>query len=277
MHKTRILVAGCGDVGTALGVMLAQRGAHVLGLRRTINQLPAAIQPIRGDLSLPHGLPPLPACDYLVYTAAAGRRDPAHYHAIYVEGLRRVLRALPKPPRRLFFASSSSLYGQQQHEWVDEFSPTQPTSDTGRILLQAEAVALNARCPATLVRFSGIYGPGREHLLSLVRSGIQAPPNPVHYSNRIHRDDCAGVLAHLLRLDQENHSLAPVYLASDDAPTPISEVMAWLGQQIGVEASSQRTVQRGGSKRLSNRRLKGTGYSFRYPDYRAGFSALVSP
>lgn len=276
MHKTHVLIAGCGDVGTALGLKLAQTGADVRGLRRTINQLPAAIQPIAADLSCADGVPALAECDYLIYTAAAKSRDPDLYRAVYVDGLRRVLQALPTPPRRLFLTSSSSVYGQHRHEWVDEFSATEPASETGRILLASEQLAWGAGCPATVVRFSGIYGPGREHLLNRVRAGILAPAAPLHYSNRIHRDDCVGVLAHLIQQDRAGQPLAALYLASDDAPTPISSVTQWLAQQLGVEPQAQQPMARTGSKRCSNGRLKASGYRFLYPDFKAGFSALLA-
>lgn len=275
MHRTRVLIAGCGDVGTALGLKLARTGAHVRGLRRTINQLPAAIQPIAADLSRADGIPPLSPCDYLIYTAAAKSRDPAVYRAVYVDGLRRVLDALPTPPRRLILTSSSSVYGQHRHEWVDEFSPTRPVSETGRILLASEQIAATAGCPASIVRFSGIYGPGREHLLNQVRAGVVAPTAPIHYSNRIHRDDCVGILTHLLQQDAAGGSLSPLYLASDDHPAPIGEITQWLAQRLGVAGRIEQPMGRGGSKKCSNRRIRASGYRFRYPDFRAGFTALL--
>jgi len=273
MYPTRILIAGCGDIGTALGLRLTAEGAEVLGLRRTINQLPAPIQPIAADLSVADGVPPLPACDYLVYCAAAKSRDPDTYRAVYVDGLRRVLAALPEPPRRLFLTGSTGVYAQSDHQWVDEFSPAEPDSPTGRILLESEQAAQAADCPATVVRFSGIYGPGRHHLLSQVRAGIQAPATPIHYSNRIHRDDCAGILAHLIRLDHRGERLAPLYLASDDAPTPIHEVMTWLARQMGCERKETQAVRHGGSKRCRNARIKASGYRFIHADFRSGYAA----
>ncbi|SEG79051.1 SDR family oxidoreductase [Marinobacterium lutimaris] len=275
MQKIRVLIAGCGDVGSALGVSLAAEGVEVYGLRRTINQLPEAIQPLAGDLSSADGLPALPACDYLVYAAAAKSRDLEVYRSVYVDGLKRVLAALPQPPKRLFLTSSTGVYGQHEHEWVDEFSATEPDSPSGQILLESEQIALSASVPATVVRFSGIYGPGRTHLLNQVRAGIQAPESPVHFSNRIHRDDCAGFLAHLVGMAIRGETLAPIYLTSDNAPTPISEVMGWLAQQLDVEITERKPVRRGGSKRCRNLRLQATGYKLKYPDFKTGFSELL--
>ncbi len=275
MQKTRVLIVGCGDVGSTLGLSLAADGFEVYGLRRTINQLPGAIQPLAGDLSSSDGLPTLPVCDYLVYSAAAKSRDPEVYRAVYVDGLKRVIDALPAPPRRLLLTSSTGVYAQHNHEWVDEFSDAAPDSPTGRILRDSEKTALAAPFPASVVRFSGIYGPGRTHLLKQVLAGIQAPETPIHYSNRIHRDDCAGFLAHLIKQDLQGKALAPLYLASDNAPTPISEVMGWLAQQLDVEISERTPVRRGGSKRCRNLRLQASGYRLAYPDFRTGFSALL--
>ena len=271
-----MLIAGCGDVGTQLGVKLSARGAQVFGLRRTINQLPSGIHGIAADITEPSTLQRLPACDWLFYTAAAKSRDPDVYRRTYIDGLNNVLDALPTPPRHLFLTSSSGVYQQCEHEWIDEASPTEPVSESGRILLASEQLALGSGIPATVVRFSGIYGPGRNHLQQLVASGVAAPAEPLHYSNRIHSADCAGVLEHLLLRGMEGVSLEPLYLASDDWPTPIHTVMEWLAEQLGVDIHTRQAVRRGGSKRCSNRKLKACGYRFRYPDYRSGYRERLS-
>ncbi|WP_417533756.1 SDR family oxidoreductase [Marinobacterium stanieri] len=275
MQEQRVLIAGCGDIGTRLGLKLAAEGAQVFGLRRTINQLPDGIHGIAADMADPASLANLPECDYLFFTAAAKSREPGVYRQTYVDGLRNLLDALPSPPRHLFVTGSTGIYHQHEHDWVDEQSATDPTTDSGRCLLESEQLALHSGIPATIVRFSGIYGPGRDHLQRRVLEGIAAPAEPLHYSNRIHRDDCVGVLRHLLRLHQDGHALKPVYLASDDAPTPIHEVMEWMAEQLGVTITRREQVRRGGSKRCSNRRLRASGYRFQYPDYQSGYRALL--
>ncbi|MDY6891164.1 MAG: SDR family oxidoreductase [Pseudomonadota bacterium] len=275
MREQRVLIAGCGDVGTQLGTRLSARGAQVFGLRRTINQLPAGIHGIGADLTDPLTLERLPACDWVFYTAAAGGGDPEQYRRTYLEGLHHLLRALPHPPRHLFLTSSSRVYAQSEHDWVDEQSVTEPASEQARILLASERLALESGIPATVVRFSGIYGPGRDHLLRLVESGIAAPREPLHYSNRIHSADCAGVLEHLLQQALRGLALKPLYLASDDQPAPIHAVMEWLAAALGVEIRQRQPVRHGGSKRCSNRRLRASGYRFRHPDFRSGYRELL--
>ncbi len=134
-----------------------------------------------------------------------------------------------------------------------------------------------ADVPGTSVRFAGIYGPGRERLIRQVQEGRQAQPQPVQYSNRIHRDDCAGVLAHLIARDLAGEPLEPLYLASDSDPAPLHEVMAWLAKELGVTPTegTDLPLRRRASKRCRNQRLLDSGYRFIYPGYREGYKALL--
>jgi len=278
LNRDQILIAGCGDVGSQLGLSLAAEGHQVFGLRRNINQLPPGIQGIAADLSQPDTLINLPQqLDTLFYVVAAGSRDESVYRQAYPGGLQNLLLALQQQsihPRQLFFISSTAVYHQHSDEWVDERSATEPDNFSGRIMLEAEQIALQSSIPATVVRFSGIYGPGRNYMLTQISRGIGYPSEPPRYSNRIHRDDCVGTLLHLWRLSQ-HQTLEPVYLASDDQPTPLHEVGDWLAEQLEVtitERSARRTI---GSKRCSNALLKQSGYRFKYPNYRAGYPQLI--
>ncbi len=275
MTPLRILIAGCGDVGIALGKLLVTQGHTVFGLRRTIDQLPDSIQGIAADLCNKDTLSNLPSIDVLVYCAAAGGGGIQGYTDTYLSGLDNILAALTKPLKHIFFTSSTSVYGQKDHSWVDEQSPTAPDSETGRIMLAAEQLALRYE-NATVVRFSGIYGPGRNHLLNTVKEGIVAPALPIHHSNRIHRDDCAGVLSFLIEKLCTDQPIKSIYLASDHAPTPISEVMHWMAQQLKVEITEEREIRRGGSKRCNSQLIQSEGFRFKYPDYQAGYLAQLS-
>jgi nucleoside-diphosphate-sugar epimerase len=276
-----LLIAGCGDVGTRLGVRLAAEGWQVHGLRRSVAQLPGAILPVAGDLSADPCPPAWPSgqLDYLVYCAAATEHDEAGYRAAYVDGLRRVLGWLAQQgqrPRRLLFVSSSGVYGQQLGEWVDEESPAEAGSYSGRIMREAEQLALQSGLPASLVRLTGLYGPGREWLLGQVRQGYRVASEPPLYGNRIHVDDAAGLLAYLLQADARGVALDDCYIGVDDQPAPLHEVVAWLREQLGVSHwSEQSTVRRSGSKRCSNARARALGWAPQYPSFREGYSAIL--
>jgi nucleoside-diphosphate-sugar epimerase len=276
-----LLIAGCGDVGTRLGLRLATAGWRVHGLRRAVEQLPAQILPVAGDLQV-DGCPPAwptAGLDYLVYCAAATAADEAGYRAAYVDGLRRVLDWLAQhgqTPRRLLFVSSSSVYAQQAGEWIDERSPAEATGFSGRIMREAEQLALHSGIAASVVRLTGIYGPGRQWLLNQVRQGYRVASEPPLYGNRIHVDDAAGLLAFLLQADARGLVLEDCYLGVDDEPAPLHEVVAWLRGQLGVSHwAEQSSVRRAGSKRCSNARARALGWTPEYPSYREGYAAVL--
>lgn len=272
MHvPRRVLIAGCGDVGTRLGATLAAGGAEVFGLTRS-SALPAPLRALHADLAAgpPMELPP--AIDTLIFAAAPAARDEAAYRALYVDGLRHVLDGLRTPPRRALFVSSSAVWGERGGAWTDEDTPTAPDAFNGRVLLAAEAL-LAARCPgAVAVRLAGLYGPGRTWLLRRAAAGEPVQREPPVWSNRIHVEDAARALAHLVRLPDP----APVYLGVDDLPAPLHEVIdtlaTWLGRPPPPAAPPGAAPT---GKRLANRRLRATGFDFRWPDWRAGYRALL--
>ncbi len=276
----RIVIAGCGDVGTALGLRLAAEGHEVWGLKRNPHTLPKAIRPLAADLSRPESLTALPkGIDQLVYAAAAGGYTPENYHMAYVAGVRHVLALLAQraePLQRLVFVSSSSVYGQTAGEWVDEDSPADAQGFAPESLRTGEYCILQSGYSASVVRFAGIYGPGRTYLIRQVQSG-QARCEPGLYTNRIHRDDCAGVLHHVLGLPEP----APIYLGVDSHPALQCEVLEWLAGVLECPApvpatASDRDRNRARSnKRCRNQRLLASGWTPTYPDYRLGYRAVL--
>ncbi|MDH4655967.1 NAD-dependent epimerase/dehydratase family protein [Pseudomonas sp. JS3066] len=277
-----LLIAGCGDIGSRLATEMLQAGWTIHGLRRQVSALPAGVLPVAGDLEradCPTGWPQ-GTLDYLVYSAAANQHDEAGYRLAYVEGLRHVLAWLAQHgqvPRRVLFVSSSGVYGQRDGEWIDETSPAEAEGYSGQVMLEAERLVLGSGIPATCVRLTGIYGPGREWLLKQVRMGYRVVSEPPLYANRIHADDCAGLLAHLLKADADGVALDDFYIGVDDTPAPLHEVVGWLRERMGVtEWADESTVRRSGSKRCSNARARALGWTPRYPSYREGYGAILS-
>ncbi|MBC2654086.1 NAD-dependent epimerase/dehydratase family protein [Pseudomonas sp. MSSRFD41] len=281
MSAPSVLIAGCGDVGSRLATRLLAEQWRVHGLRRTVSHLPQGVLGVAGDLfseqcpaSWPQG-----TLDYLVYCAAATEHDEAGYRAAYVEGLQHVLGWLKQHgqrPKRLLFVSSSSVYEQKDGEWIDETSPAEANAYSGRLMLEAEQVALDSGIAASRVRLTGIYGPGREWLLTQVRRGYRVAVEPPLYGNRIHADDAAGLLACLLKADHAGVALEDCYIGVDDAPAPLAEVVGWLREYLGVtEWAADSSVRRTGSKRCSNARAKALGWLPSYPSYREGYAAIL--
>lgn len=285
------MIAGCGYVGTRLAVELESAGHAVWALRRRAQELPERWHPLSADLtdarSLRAALERAGAAldadgfDAVVYAAAADGRTEEAYRAAYRDGLARLLevlgsaRALAGP---LLFVSSTGVYGQDAGEWVDEDSPVAPRRFTGRLVLEGEQLLRESGAPGASVRLGGIYGPGRTALLARVRSGsVGLPPPGARFTNRIHRDDAAALLHHLIELHRSGNALHAVYLGVDHEPADLRAVLLWMAQRLGVELSEESSdaSRAPGGKRCSNARVLASGYRFRYPTFREGYAPLL--
>lgn len=281
MHMSRVLVAGCGDVGSVLGARLVAAGDEVFGLRRSAAELPDGIEAVRADLAEPASLAGLPpAIESVVYLATADRYDAAAYERAYVRGPHNLIAALAKSGatlRRFVFVSSTGVYAQSAGEWVDEESPTEPVQFSGKRLLEGERLVRAESTGCVVVRFAGIYGPGRNRLLGRVIDGKPCQETPPYYTNRIHRDDCAAVLQHVLDL----RAPEPIYVGVDCEPATQCAVMDWLAERLGVtpppriEQQGESDAPRGSNKRCRNARLLASGYEFIYPTYREGYANII--
>jgi nucleoside-diphosphate-sugar epimerase len=273
-QSSRILVAGCGNLGGAIASRLAEKH-RVFGLRRNPERVPEGVVAVKADLlnrdqlvsALPEDL------DIVIYCLTPSQYDDTGYHNAFVTGLGNLTHALgDQSLKRLFFISSSSVYSQNDDEWVDETSPTEPARSSGEIILEGEQEAAACGQPATIVRFSGIYGPSRKRFLQAVMEGEMDPQSPAPFSNRVHEADAADAVCHLTRLVLAGQPIQSCYLASDCEPARLDEVVAWVRDQLPCKAPDPdaRKGGRAGSKRCSNQRLLDSGFSFYYPDYRAG-------
>jgi len=279
----RILIAGCGYVGTALAGQLAASGHEVFALRRRPSELPEGVQTIVADLTDPASLANLPdSLGVIYYTASASGYGEAAYRAAYLDGVANLLAALKNQrPRRFFFTSSTGVYGQDDGAWLDESSPPSADRPTAQALRDGEAEVLGGPIPGTVVRFSGIYGPGRTRLIDSVADGTaRREQGATRYLNHIHRDDCAGVLAHLMGLEEP----ADLYLATDSEPRPRNDLLVWIAEAMGKPAppfaeesgAAAKASERGGNRRYRNGRLLESGYEFIYPTFREGYGALIA-
>lgn len=274
MTSRQALVAGCGDVGTRAGLLLAAAGWSVTGLRRG-GGLPSPLAVHYADLTRPPTLAGLPAVDLVLYSPAPDARSEAAYRALFVDGPAALLAALPRLPERLVFVSSTAVYGDFKGAWIDEDDPAEPEGFNGALLLEAERRLAAGPVPTVVARLAGIYGPGREWMLARVRAGESCRPGA--WTNRIHAHDAARMLVHLATLPQPRS----VYLGVDDAPATECEVMAWLAARLGLpappeDARSAPGAGRGlANRRLSNRRLRDSGFVLHYPDFRAGYAGLT--
>ena len=185
------------------------------------------------------------------------------------------------------YLSTTGVYGDRQGDWVDENSPLKPATTRGERRLAAEQGWLSLHeknaIGLHLFRLAGIYGPGRNQLLSIIDGTAKRVVKEGQVFSRIHVSDIAGVV--LASMQRPNPARA--YNVCDDEPSPPQEVVAYAAHLLGVvpppevrlekaELSAMAKSFYAESKRVSNSRIKSElGYRLVYPTYREGLQALL--
>lgn len=271
-----VLLAGCGDVGTALGQRLVERDWHATGVRRRPDHLPAEIAPFAADLTDP-GTAGLPPADAVVITLTADGRGVDAYERTYLGALRGLHRALGSggsAPGRVVLVSSTGVLGGDDGEIVTEATPPSPARDTARVLLAAEELAAELFPGVIIVRPAGIYGPGRTSLIDRVRRGEALAHNRM--TNRIHRDDLVTVLHTVL----ESPEPPALVHAVDTEPAVLGDVATHIAGLLGVPVppdKSSPTDDAPRGKVLDSSLMQEFVGALRYPTYREGYAALLAP
>ncbi|MBJ7536446.1 SDR family oxidoreductase [Marinomonas transparens] len=270
-----ILIAGCGDLGSGLAIELIKKGHKVTGVRRTGCRFPDGVQGITGDLVTMKD-EVLPDADLVVLIMTPQGRTEESYRTAYFDTAQVIIRryqSMAKPPRVLF-VSSTSVYGQNQGEWVDESTIAEPSSATAKVLVETEQ-ALAAALPSVSVRCSGIYGPGRYRLLDKIVSGEDWGPNS--WTNRVHRDDVVSALMALAQCALEENTMPDQVIVTDQTPVSMWEVKLWLATALGVSPTVNNITDffPKTGKRLEAKYLFLKGWKPNYSSYTTGYQTLI--
>lgn len=280
------LLFGAGDLGTQIGFDLARAGDDVVALRRHADRVPEPLTGISCDLgagvdAVRAALEPLTkrggwerGPQRVVVCLTPDARDEEAYRATFVEATGTALAAIAAlgwAPERALFVSSTAVCSSGG--LVDENTPPAPQTPTARVLAEAEQLflaALPASTRGIVVRPSGIYGPGREWFVNRVSEGDVGDPSRT--THRVHRDDLARAITHLLTMTAEPDAL---YLVTDDAPASAGEVATYLAERLDADADPSWRGEWSASRRLDNSRLRRTGFAFDFPTYREGYAAVL--
>ncbi len=271
----KILLIGCGDIGAAVAERLAGQGHQVTALQRNISTELSGVTIIKADVTQ---LEPLASLkfdyDQLVYIVAPSTHDTDGYKAVFDVGVNNVLEVLAQqaPSIAITFVSSTRVYGQRQGEWLNESSKTEPLDERGKVILAAEKSFLSFNQVSTIVRFSGIYGRSNR-LLKQLKEGADIQQKPSYFTNRIHRDDCIGVLDFLINKKINTGLSQRIYLATDSSPVNKWELASYLCSKFGYPQPIPQLLRKGSdaNKRLDNMRLRQEGYRFKFCTYKEGY------
>jgi nucleoside-diphosphate-sugar epimerase len=268
-HGMKLLLIGYGYLGQATAREFRAAGWEVV---------PVSLSGGEGALACDVGdrdaVAKLPAADLIIHCAASGRSGAEAYQRVYVDGCRHLTESFPAAP--LIFVSSTSVYPQTDGSGVTEESETIPDRETGRLLLDAERITLEAG--GTVTRLSGIYGPGRSVILRKFLAGEAViEEDGRRFLNQIHRDDAARALLHLA-----TRRATGIFNVCDSAPLTQLECYHALARiflkPLPPAGPRDLNRKRGWThKRVSNAKLRATGWQPRFPCFLDAVGEIQPP
>jgi nucleoside-diphosphate-sugar epimerase len=287
-----ILIAGCGFLGEAAAVLFLEAGWSIVAVTATpesatrlrkvasaSSRWNTALSIHTADLANSASIQALRShvgpVDAVIHCASSGRGGAGAYRAVYLDGMRHLLDAFPDAATHLF-TSSTSVYAQTDGILVDETSPSNPDRETSRILLETERLALDA--DGFVARLSGIYGPGRSVYLRKILAGEAVlEAGGARWINQIHRDDAAHAFFHLITTPHTRG----IYNVTDNTPATQRDLYGWLSEffnkPLPPDGPADLTRKRGWtSKRVSNAKLRATGWTPRFASYRDAIPTLAA-
>lgn len=279
-----ILIIGCGYVGERVAKLWLEQGHHVTALTRSAQHADAwhqqGIKPVVGDVLNVESLTALPVADLCLYAVGYDRQASPSKEQVYVQGLKNVLSEIAEQIPHVIYISSSSVYGQDNGEWVDENSATEPTSPGGEICLAAEQTLRefypedHSSRKATIVRCSGIYGPGRMLARqSQLENGEPFQGNPDAWLNLVHVDDIVHAVDVLARSDAQH----PLYLLSDTQPISRRDFYTQLAKALNAPSPNfEVTDSESFNKRINSERIRNEfNLKMKHPTIESGLQTVA--
>jgi nucleoside-diphosphate-sugar epimerase len=277
----RKLIIGCGYLGRRVARRWIEGGDIVSALTRSSAHAEefarSGIQPIIGDVTDASSLARLEPADVLLWAVGLDRASGRSQRDVYVDGLANVLRSPAGRSAKVHYISSTSVYGQDAGEFVDESSECRPLAENGKVCLEAEQTLHRANPAAITLRLAGIYGPGR--LLARLAQLREERPfegNPEAWLNLIHVDDAVAALLACERRGRDGET----YLVCDDAPQrrrAYYQLLAWLsGTPAPRFSEPTEALPPSLNKRCLNRRLRAElSVALHYPTMNEGLPAAL--
>jgi len=139
---------------------------------------------------------------------------------------------------------------------------------------------------AEIFRLAGIYGPGRNQLVSMRDGTAKRLVKPGQVFSRIHVDDIAQIVT--AAIDHPNR--CAIYNVADDEPAPPQTVITYAASLLGMMPPPEEDFETArhklspmaqsfyaDNKRIDNRWVKrALGLRLIYPTYRQGLSACLA-
>lgn len=292
----KVGILGAGFSGREIGKWFAKDKTTVWGTTRSSEKFAhlesAGIIPVQfdGETATPDVLKELNDTTHLIISIAPPRQEKTDEPDAPVDP---VLIALADHPLSdivpklewIGYLSTVGVYGDHKGQWIDEADEISPTSERSRQRVRAEAEWLSVgeamNLPVGVFRLSGIYGPGRNGLVSAHEGRSRRLVKKDQVFNRIHIGDIAQALT--LAAQKKAKGLFNI---TDDEPAPPQDVVSFAHELLGTppppemdfETADLSPMARsfyGENKRVSNAKSKAElGMTYHWPNYRVALTRM---
>lgn len=254
-----ILFIGYGKTSWRVAKQLFEQGHQITTISQSAKMDEYATHLIQDvhQLNLAH----IPPIDWVYVLLSPNESTPEAYQRVYVDSVQPISKALKQHPvQKVVVVSSTRVYGENHGERIDDEAETKPNDEQGRLLLKMEQLWQQAYPSASIIiRPTGIYGTSVARMLKLAEK-TKTYPN-LHWSNRIHIDDLANFLAHLLHVEHAEKS----YIVSNNQPSLLHETIQWFQRQLHLP---ELVLQSDGcsGKRIYATRMAEMGFQLQHKD-----------
>lgn len=287
--KTKVVIFGCGYVGSKLAESCLEKGWEVTALTRnhaTADSLTKrGIETIVADLMERdwHAKISLQQ-NYLVDCVGAAEPSLEGYNSSYYKGMQSILEwaeKADKPMDAMLFTSSTSVYPQTNGSLVSEKSGHEGVSSRAEILLDAEKLCQNVSSEKVLksfvLRFAGLYGPKRHLLLQKVKEGKIINGSSQRILNLLHRDDAVSSI--ISCLESSKHQSGTILNVSDGYHASRGEIVDWIAERINVTNPGFDEKEKPGlpNRKIDNSKIKNClGWTPKFPGFKLGYEDLLA-
>lgn len=227
----RFLIIGQGNIGQAVAIQLARAGHDITAVARSAKCYPDdvavtfwqknALDLTKNELDDFDGVA-------IIITPDKNSDRVQAYKDSYLAVCQHMA-DLKVDCQKVLFVSSTSVYGENDGQLIDENTPARPNNPTALVLLNAEnLISTTYGRRAIIVRPSGIYG-GSNRMIELAKKAHQDGVPSHHHTNRIHQTDLVAIIAKILVMATPK----PLYLVSDFDGATLAQVLGFICQVRG--------------------------------------------
>ena len=265
----KILIVGCGDIGTKVGYELLKQENVVHALKRTPPPNTNSIFYIKADITDQNQIKKLDTdYDIVLFIPTVDSRTKEAYVKLYDVGLNNVLTHFAKQKSKtvFIFISSSVVYSQNKGEEVSEDTRLQKgVNFRADILIEAEKQVIQHNEKSIILRFSGIYGRGEQQMIKKLKKNIPIQETPPYYTNRIHVDDCVNSILFMIEKSAKEKLPKNTYNVTETKVLPLYEYACMVAKENSLSIPVKKILDEKATsqgKKISNKHLLSLGYQF---------------